>query len=133
MKNAKPERVIQNEIRLALSNGDTRLLRQQAGNLWAGEATKLRDGSVLIRNPRRVEVGFPGLSDLGGWTTVTVTPDMVGRRVAVYLAVEVKTPRGRVSDEQETFIALVRAAGGRAGVARSVEDAEKIIAGLTVA
>ena len=56
----------------------------------------------------------------GSSDVVGIAPD--GR----FLAVEVKTATGRVRPEQETFIAAVRRAGGRAGVARSVADALKI-------
>lgn len=38
------------------------------------------------------------------------------------LAIEVKTPTGRVSPEQKTFIEQVNKRGGLAFVARSVED-----------
>ncbi len=41
-----------------------------------------------------------GSSDLIGWKSVTVTPDMVGQQVAVFVALEVKTPKGRATDEQ---------------------------------
>ena len=68
-----------------------------------------------------------GSSDLIGWTTVTVTPDMVGRKLALFTAIEVKTKTGRVSESQTNFINRVREAGGLAGVARSVEDARKIL------
>ena len=43
-----------------------------------------------------------------------------------FLAVECKTRTGRVRPEQELFIAAVQKAGGRAGVARSVQDSLKI-------
>ena len=40
-----------------------------------------------------------------------------------FLSVEVKTPTGRVSPAQSAFIAAVRRQGGRAGVARSPDEA----------
>ena len=43
-----------------------------------------------------------------------------------FLSVEVKTKTGRVSPAQEAFIAAVRRRGGRAGVARSPEEAVRI-------
>lgn len=75
----------------------------------------------------RYGVGNPGGSDLIGLHTVTVTPDMVGQRLAVFTAIEVKTPVGRVSEQQQRFIAMVKGLGGIAGVARSVEDAAKLL------
>ena len=44
-----------------------------------------------------------------------------------FLAVEVKTSTGQVRPEQILFIDAVIAKGGRAGVARSVDDALRIL------
>jgi hypothetical protein len=52
---------------------------------------------------------------------------MVGQKLAVFLAIEVKGERGKATDAQRNFIDRVRADGGLAGVARSVEDALAII------
>ena len=67
-----------------------------------------------------------GSADLIGWTIRTVTPEMVGTQVAVFTSIEVKTPTGRVKPEQQQWLDAVQAAGGIAGVARSVEDALRI-------
>ena len=77
----------------------------------------MKDGYFI-----RYGVGQPGGSDLIGWTT--------RNGIAVFTAIEVKTATGRVSPEQENFINVVRRAGGIAGIARSVEDARRIIRGL---
>lgn len=72
-------------------------------------------------------MGNPGGGDLLGWRTVEVTPEMVGQRVAVFTSIEVKTRTGKLRPEQEQWMKVVRAAGGIAGVARSVEDAEALV------
>lgn len=72
-------------------------------------------------------VGNPGGSDLIGYRRVTVTPEMVGKHVAVFAAVEVKTARGRVKAEQQRFVDHIRSAGGIAGIARSVDEAQNIL------
>jgi hypothetical protein len=64
-----------------------------------------------------------GSSDLIGWTAIEITPEMVGRKVAVFTACEVKSERGRVSKEQQNFIDQVNAQGGVAFVARSADGA----------
>lgn len=108
------EQAIQQRIRLACSRGPTRLWRNNTG--------RLRDERGQL-----VTFGLcPGSADLIGYTTIEVTPDMVGQRVAVFTAVEVKTPTGRPTPEQAAFLEHVRQAGGRAGIARSIEDAERI-------
>jgi hypothetical protein len=70
----------------------------------------------------------PGSSDLIGWRTVTVTPEMVGSQVAVFTSIEVKAASGRLSPEQRQWLDAVQAAGGIGGVARSVADAVAILA-----
>ena len=105
------EQQIQQHIRLACSTGNTRLFRNNTGTL--------KD-----QNGRPVQFGLcKGSADLIGWKRVTVTPDMVGQQVAVFLSIEVKTPTGRIRPEQQQWLDAVQAAGGIAGVARSVEDA----------
>ena len=108
------EQRIQQEIRIACGTGDTRLFRNNTGTL--------KDA-----NGRPVQFGLcKGSADLIGWRTVTVTPDMVGTQVAVFLSIEVKTPTGRLRPEQQQWLDAVQAAGGIAGVARSVEDAQRL-------
>jgi hypothetical protein len=108
------EQRIQQEIRLAISHGDIKVFRNNTGTL--------RD-----QNGRPVQFGLcKGSADLIGWRTITVTPDMVGRRLAVFTSIEVKTPTGRLRPEQQQWLNAVQAAGGIAGVARSVEDAQRL-------
>jgi len=55
---------------------------------------------------------------------------MVGQEIAVYLSIEVKGEHGRATKEQKQWLEIVKKAGGLAGIAKSVEDAEKIIFGV---
>ena len=71
-----------------------------------------------------------GSSDLIGWTPVTVTPDMVGSKIAVFTAVEVKLNKNgkyKATDDQKRFISAVLNNGGFAGVADCKKDLEDII------
>jgi hypothetical protein len=111
----KSEQAIQQEIRLRLSRGSVRLLRNNTG--------VLKD-----KTGRPVQFGLAkGSGDLIGWRTVTVTPEMVGQKVAQFVSLEVKTPTGRVRPEQERWRQVVAEAGGVAAVVRSVEDAERAL------
>ena len=111
------EQTIQQQIRLALSRGPVRLWRNNTGAMRDERGQLVRFGLC------------PGSADLIGYHAITITPDMVGQTVAVFTAVEVKAPTGRPTPEQTAFLEHVAAAGGRAGIARSVADAERIISG----
>ena len=52
---------------------------------------------------------------------------MVGKKVARFVALEVKTPTGKDSPEQENVINRVNAAGGKAGVVKSEEEAVSLL------
>lgn len=110
----------------------TRAFRNNTGTGWVGSKyIKQRDGSLLILNPRPLHAGLiKGGSDLVGWHTVRITPDMIGKRVAVFLAIETKSnPRSGPTPEQLNFINQVNLAGGIAGVARSPETAMALVLG----
>lgn len=88
--------------------------------MWRNNTGKLED-----KNGRWVSFGLcEGSSDLIGIKVVTITPDLVGKQIAQFVAIECKSKRGRLSAEQANFLAAVRAAGGIAIEARSVQDAE---------
>ena len=67
-----------------------------------------------------------GSSDLIGWKSITITPDMIGRRIAVFCAVETKAPHKDPTDQQARFIKAVHDAGGFSTVARHVEDLDRL-------
>jgi len=75
----------------------------------------------------RYGVGNPGGSDLIGLRTVTITPQMVGQQIGQFVAVEVKRPGEKPTEQQQRFMAMVRQLGGVAGVARSVDDARDLL------
>jgi len=120
----------------------TTLFRLNTGMAWMSGlgpkgVRKLEDGSVHILQARPISVGFTkpdgkpvvGAADLQGWTTITITPEMVGARVAVMTSIEVKrTEGGRVSGDQANWREAVQRAGGIAGVANSPEAAREIVA-----
>lgn len=87
------------------------------------------DGHFVVR----VNVGRFRMQD-GRWFDTGLPPgfsDLTGHRAADARAfyVEVKTPTGRISPQQQAFIAAMRARGALAGVARNVQEARLILAG----
>ena len=108
------EAYVQNKIRLAVGSGDVRLFRNNTG-------------ALLDMQGRLVKFGLcKGSSDLIGFRSITITPDMVGQKIAVFSAIEVKD-KGKATVEQKNFINIINNAGGFAGVAKNVNDAKKIL------
>lgn len=125
---ATPEHAIQNAIRNALA-GQCLLFRANTGTAWTGnKVDKLPGGRVLIHDARPFSTGLPpGFADTFGLVPVVITPDMVGQTIGQFLAGEVKTADGRLSDKQRAFLQAISNNGGRAGVWRSVEDALRMV------
>ena len=108
------EAYVQNKIRLAVGHGKIRLFRNNTG-------------ALLDIKGRLVKFGLcKGSSDLIGFKTITITPDMVGKEVAIFSAIEVKD-KGKATVEQKKFIDIIQNAGGIAGVAKNVNEAKKIL------
>lgn len=124
------EQTLRKQVQVAVSRLGARLFRVNTGKAWAGKARPDACGGVYIPDAYPVRMGFAnGGSDLIGWTPIVITPQMVGRTMAVFTAVELKTGSTALSREQAVFLDAVRRAGGLAGVARSVEDAVRLLAG----
>lgn len=110
------------EIMLRFSRGTSRLFRVNAGMGWAGKIRSQTAKTMILSNPYPFHGGPAGTSDLIGWHSVVVTPSMVGRKLAVFVACETKAGRRPLTDEQAKFLAAVEAAGGVACCARTEED-----------
>jgi hypothetical protein len=120
MSMANAETTLQQQIRLALgTNPEARIFRNQVGSLPDPHTGRL------------VTFGLArGSADLIGWRTVTITQAMVGTRLAIFTSIEVKTATGRLRPEQQQWIHAVTQAGGIAGIARSVTDAQALLSNL---
>ena len=116
---ANRETATMKSIMLALGNGVIRVFRNNVGQ---GEL--VRGGYVKFGLHK-------GAGDLLGWKSIEITPDMVGKRAAIFLSIEVKEPGGKTNkeraEEQENWRRQILNAGGIAGVARSVDDAMQIV------
>jgi hypothetical protein len=116
------------EIMMSLGHGQTRIFRNHVAKGWTGEFVRSEAVYTVLKNARRASFGLcVGSSDMIGFKKTLITPDMVGNNVAVFTAIEAKAKAGRTSAEQNAFLRVVQQAGGLAGVARSVEEAQAII------
>ena len=138
-KTMAAESTVLRRVWLALARTTT-LFRLNTGMGWVchGEPQRRQDGSILLPAGRPIALGFgrpdgkpvPGPGDLQGWTSIVVTPEMVGRRVAIYTSIETKeSGGGRRRPDQVNWCGQVLAAGGIAGFAKSAEEAQKIVDG----
>lgn len=136
---AQQETNIVNTIMMDISKDGARVFRNVRGGFYPIAAIKPIIAAImsknwnlagtLIRTLRPLQAGLimPGASDLIGFTPIVITPEMVGSKIAVFTAIEVKTDTGTVSDDQERFIRVVNENGGYSGVARDSYMAKKII------
>lgn len=114
-KNLVSEAEISRKISRMFSNGAVRLFRNNVGICQYPDGSKVAYGLC------------PGSSDKIGWKSVAITTDMVGTKIAQFVAIEEKSANGRVTKDQQNFIQAVKDAGGRAGIARSEQDAKSIL------
>ena len=128
-----------NEIRAAASKIGARLFPMTVGKFWGPyhrgrritrtETVTLHPGDVVIRGGHMVSVGTVGMPDLVGFMPHVVTAEDVGKTIAVFVSPEVKAGADTIRPEQAAFIEFVNKNGGRAGVARTPEDALVICRG----
>lgn len=118
------ESEIVKQVAIALSQNGFVSFRNNVGFAWTGSKIERRgDNTIVIHHPRPITFGLiTGASDRIGWKSVLITPEMVGKKIAVFSAIECKTKRGRISADQDNFIKQVDDAGGIAFVARSALD-----------
>jgi hypothetical protein len=99
------EAELQSEIVIVLGN------HPKIAHVWVTTSGKLKG-----RGGHWMTIGFPGQSDIVGQL-----------RDGRMLAIEVKLPNQQPTKEQQEFIDAVNYFNGLAGVARSVDDALRII------
>lgn len=119
------ESALMRNIQIRASELGRRYFRINVGLAWCGKVVKAPSvygpRAIVILNARPFKAGVKGMSDLCGWETITVTQEMVGQKIAVFHACEVKDGTNPTIDQLQ-FISTVAKAGGRGFIARSLED-----------
>ncbi len=111
-----PEKSLGVRVRLAAPKHNARLFRNQVGHYLLADGRRLTSG---------LGVGSP---DLIGWQSVTITPEMVGNQVAMFVGLELKTGNKKPTAKQEAWLKAIHGAGGLARVIRSEQEAEELLA-----
>lgn len=106
------------------------LMRNNSGALKDATGRVVRYGLGNISTQQNMRIKS---SDLIGFTEVKITPDMVGKTIAVFTAVEVKDPKWKLSpndkraQSQLAFIDWIKSHGGIAGFCNSVESFKELL------
>ena len=135
----KSEGNVQNSGRLTAAKEGATTFRNQVGAGWVCTPDKTKKYTkngrryVLLEDPRWIEYGLGvGSGDTVGWKSVTITEDMVGKKIAQFVSIEYKTEDGRARKGQPEWHAAVCRAGGLSGFARNDEDVRKILQGVRI-
>lgn len=124
------ETAVSAHVRLEAARFNTLLYRNNVGVCQDHTGRVIRYG---LANDSATLAKHVKSSDFIGITPVTITPDMVGKTVGVFTAVETKASGWRMipSDKralaQSKFHDIVKQAGGYAGFATCIEDFRRII------
>ena len=114
---SKLESTIQNEIRLALSDYGI-VLRLNSGKFWQGKRVWSNEFHQYVLTNLRAVQGCP-----------EGTPDLLFLGENGIAFVECKTMTGTAREKQKRFIEIMRSYGIKADLARSPEEALRIING----
>lgn len=111
-----------------MSRLGAKIFRINTGTGWVGTLVAKTPKSITLNNPRPLHAGMcKGGSDLVGILPVTITPEMCGTVIGVFIAIEVKAEKGRATADQLAFIKMVNDNGGIGFIARSEDEVKKIV------
>ena len=116
-------------LQIEAAKQNIRLFRNNTGMAWQSNKSwaEVPNKRVLI-DARPVKFGLcEGSSDLIGFAPKIITQEDVGRVLAVFTAIEVKSKTGKAKASQVAFLKAVRRAGGIAAIAESPELLNLII------
>lgn len=111
-------------IMLSLSARDDVFVQETPNGLFF-----IRAKAPFSREDRRIRIGISGQSDIRGEVTIRASDRTFGNIIVDCFPfyVEVKTGRAMLTRLQRNFLNQAFLRGARAGVARSVDDAHKIV------
>ena len=123
--NTKSEDLVKQEIELESKTYGCTLYRNNSGCFPNINNQLVRFG---LGNTSQAVNRLRKSSDLIGFKTMVIGPHHIGKKVAVLTAIEVKkegwkrNPNDSHENSQETFINIIKKAGGIGGFAQSVKD-----------
>lgn len=135
--NKRSEANVSNDAAITVSKNGGKSFRNNVGGAWTGrKVNRLPNGSpvpsgyTLLKDARWITFGLMnGSADRVGWKTIVITADMVGKKIAQFLSLEMKTATGRARKEQITWHENVWRDGGLTGFCRNDEDVIRVMNG----
>jgi hypothetical protein len=127
---SKDESFVQQEIQIHAKNFDCNLMRNNSGALKDDTGRLIRFGLGNVSKSHSDKVKS---SDLIGFTKVVITPEMVGKTVAIFTAIEVKKeswksdPNDKRETAQNNFIKWIVNNGGYAGFCNCIDNLKTIL------
>lgn len=107
------EKTILNHIQLLVSKMSGRIFRNNVGLSWQGDVHRLKNGDILIKNPRPVKYGLcVGSSDLIGFIPVKINHSHLNKTLAVFTGIEIKTGSLKPTSDQINWHNMVKNNGG---------------------
>jgi len=126
----KTESPVQQRVQLHQARLGHHAWRNNVGACEDAHGRHVRYGLANLSKQQNEQIKS---SDLIGITTVVITPDMVGKRVGVFTAHEIKrpgwhlTPGNKRGQAQLRYINIVREAAGFAGFVTGIPDISRIM------
>lgn len=114
-------------------NSILREIQVEASSLGARVFRNNRGMFLSLDGKRKIRAGLDtdGASDLIGLTPVFITQEMVGKKIAVFTAIEVKKPSASLKTAtalaQAKFIEFVKMNGGFAGFCNDKNFLKKLL------
>lgn len=130
---ATPEAKSSQEVKLRASKWGCRLYRNNSGMLFNRDGVPVRYGLGNISKKHNAHIKS---SDEIGLTPILITQEMVGKKIPVFTAIEIKTDKFHMKDSyrdgsreaaQLKFINIIKELNGIAGFARNANDVDRMI------
>ena len=126
---------MQQHVQIEARKFDSHLMRNNSGAFEDKTGRLVRFGLDNTSEARNAKIKS---SDLIGFTVRTITPDMVGKKVAIFTAIEVKRSDFKMTTNEDAksngrlyaqlnFINWVYNHGGISGIVNSLESLRKIL------
>lgn len=128
-----PEEKANQDVRLRVTSWGMRMFRNNSGVLMNPNGVPVRFG--LGNESKKINKVLKS-PDLVGVYELEITPEMVGKKVAVFSGIEVKKKGFKEKENynensrefgQNNFIKLIKKFGGLAGFASCKEDVDRIL------